>query len=239
MKMNNYDKIAEKYVETDSKPDKQFSILPTVLSLTGDLSQKTVLDIGCGSGFFTRALARLAKRVVGIDNSEEQIRLAKENQILNEKYIISDFRKNELPSSDVIVAPFVFGYCKDIAELKGFFAKIHKSLSANGKMIGVIDLPSNLDLKRFGAVKRLSSNTDGSEMEIALTNGENDICILRAYYFTPETIDRVLREVGFQDIKWHDPIISQEGLDALPQGFWDGYTDNSELGYFTATKSPN
>ena len=57
MKKNDYDKIATQYVDTDAKPDKRFSILPTVLSLVGGppsggplalaVREKTNLESSC------------------------------------------------------------------------------------------------------------------------------------------------------------------------------------------------
>ena len=77
MTINIYDKeLAKTFRKSDVKPDKQFSFLPTVMSMMSDLSNKTVLDLGCGDGFFTIALANAgAKHVIGIDNAKEQITL--------------------------------------------------------------------------------------------------------------------------------------------------------------------
>jgi len=44
-----------------------------VLNLFGDLTQKTVADIGAGDGFFTFRLAEKAQKVVAIDISEEAL----------------------------------------------------------------------------------------------------------------------------------------------------------------------
>lgn len=56
--------IAEDYLNTNrviwQKPD-------LVLELIGDLSNKTVADIGAGTGFFSLRLAPFAKKVIAID----------------------------------------------------------------------------------------------------------------------------------------------------------------------------
>lgn len=233
---NDYNTLAASYKNTDAKPDKQFSILPTVTGLVGDLVGKTVLDLGCGSGFFTRAFARFAKRVIGIDNAEEQIDIAQQISESSIDYRLGDIMEGELPSCDVVNAPFVLGYCADVAALKALLGRIYRSLRADGKMIGVVDLPSGADLKRFGATKKMHGEGDGAKIEIILSNGDATICTLWATYFTVETITDVLHDVGFAEVTWHTPIISEEGLSAMPQGFWEGYVENSELGYVTATK---
>jgi 2-polyprenyl-3-methyl-5-hydroxy-6-metoxy-1,4-benzoquinol methylase len=74
---NDYNKLGFKYRESGDKPDKFFSILPTVMRIIGDIRDKIVLDCGCGDGFFTEPLALAgAKQVIGIDNSTKQIELA-------------------------------------------------------------------------------------------------------------------------------------------------------------------
>lgn len=44
-----------------------------VISLLGDLHDKTVADIGAGSGYFSFPLARVAKKVIAIDIDKEAI----------------------------------------------------------------------------------------------------------------------------------------------------------------------
>lgn len=52
-------------------------INPIVEKLLGDLSGKTVLDGGCGNGYWSRKLSKTAKKVVGIDFTSELITKAK------------------------------------------------------------------------------------------------------------------------------------------------------------------
>jgi len=58
-------------------------LLETVLSLAGNLEQKTVLDLYCGTGFFSVAMAKSAKRVIGIELNAEAIADANMNATLN------------------------------------------------------------------------------------------------------------------------------------------------------------
>lgn len=233
---NNYDDIADSYKNTDIKPDKKYSILPTILKLVENLDGKTVLDLGCGSGFFTRHLATQASKVIGIDNSSEQIRLAKLQPVSNVDYVMADILKEELPTTDVINAPFVLGYCVDIDELKHLLANIYKSLRHKGRLVGVIDLPVGKDLTKYGAKKILRMVNGVSKIEIILSDGVKPICTLWATYFSVEMIESLLKETGFQNIEWHKPIVSDIGIMEMPRGYWDGYIENCELGYFTATK---
>lgn len=50
---------------------------PAFLDLTGDLSEREVLDAGCGEGYNTRIFARRGARMTGVDLSPRMIELAR------------------------------------------------------------------------------------------------------------------------------------------------------------------
>ncbi len=58
-------------------------LLDTVRQFCGDLHDKTLLDLYCGTGFFSVALASDAKKTVGVELSSEAIEDAKINARLN------------------------------------------------------------------------------------------------------------------------------------------------------------
>jgi SAM-dependent methyltransferase len=234
---NDYNTLAASYKKSDEKPDKQYSMLPTVIGLAGDLTGKIVLDVGCGSGFFANIFAHSAERVIGIDNSSEQIQMARSHQPPNVDYLVSDGLRSELPRANLVNAPFVLGYLETMEELKKFFSNVYNCLSDGGRFIAIIDTSSGSDLRKYGARKKLHGTGEGAKLEITLYNQNEEICTLWATYHEPETVTQLLSEVGFKDIEWHKPIVSEKGFENMPEGFWDGYVDNCELGYVTADKS--
>lgn len=231
--------LAIKFRDSDSKPDKQYSFLPTIMSIADNLSGKTAVDLGCGDGFFTIPLAEAsAQKVIGIDNAPEQIRLANEKKHPeNISYELKDVFKGPLPLADLILCPFVANYSENTEELKGLFLNIYNSLKGGGKLILVVDLPKGKNLKKFGSIKTLSKPAiDGSEIKIDLYNGEDFICTLFSRYYTPKTIETALENIGFENIKWHTPIVSQAGIDKFGEDFWKDFSKDSELGYLSADK---
>ncbi len=121
--MNDYDAIATRYVATNIKPDKHFSILPTVMKMVGDCRGKVIFDFGCGSGFFTLQLAQSgAYRVYGVDNSVKQIELAKrfsKHPLIS--YWVRDIFTQYCGYADIITAPFVINYARSAPILTRFF----------------------------------------------------------------------------------------------------------------------
>jgi len=108
-------------------------ILPTLKP------QKTdkILDIGCGTGRVTRLISKKAKKVIGIDFSNEMIEIAKEKSkdIKNIEYQKVDITK-KLPfknnSFDKITAILVINHIKNANQL---FKEIHRVLKKGGTLL--------------------------------------------------------------------------------------------------------
>lgn len=52
-------------------------ILPNILRLLDSKKDETILDLGCGQGFFAREFTKKGARVIGVDVAPELIALAK------------------------------------------------------------------------------------------------------------------------------------------------------------------
>jgi len=52
-------------------------LIPTIIRLVADVSNKRIIDVGCGSGYLTAKLGGKALHVTGVDPSKEMIRIAK------------------------------------------------------------------------------------------------------------------------------------------------------------------
>ncbi|MBT3230273.1 23S rRNA (uracil(1939)-C(5))-methyltransferase RlmD [Candidatus Uhrbacteria bacterium] len=86
-------------------------LLKMVQKYVGDVSDKTVLDLYCGSGFFSIALAKSAKNIIGVELVPEAIKDAKVNAEINDVKVeyhdakTEEFDWKELNPDVVILDP--------------------------------------------------------------------------------------------------------------------------------------
>lgn len=236
--LNDYNKISEVYNLSNTKPDKLYSILPTILKISELKSDpKSILDLGCGNGFFTFALAEKYKdsKVIGIDNSRKQIAAAQEIQkdikVKSLEFRLGDISTDTLPQSDIIIAPFVLGYFTD-EQLSSVFKNIFEFLEKGGILIIVLDDPKGIDNSKFGARKTVENRV----LSIELFDKDSHITTLKAINHTVDSVTQKLITAGFSNITEHTPVIRDEGYVAMSKDFWNGYTENSELVYLSCVK---
>jgi 2-polyprenyl-3-methyl-5-hydroxy-6-metoxy-1,4-benzoquinol methylase len=81
-----YDRFADRYAELIRNRDEgTFSpyhdlVVPRLLELTGEVTDRTILDAGCGGGYVARILARRGACVTAIDVSPRLIELARSKE---------------------------------------------------------------------------------------------------------------------------------------------------------------
>ena len=78
----------------------------------------SILEVGCGEGAQTRALASMAKKIVGVDPSPEAIERARQQSIANANFVVGDLLGYPVPQDkfDLVTACEVLYYLKDLEE---------------------------------------------------------------------------------------------------------------------------
>jgi len=223
------------YELAHEKPDKKYSMLPTMIHLCSPLQNNEVIELGCGTGFFTKPLAISAKHVLAIDHCTKA--LADAPIIPNVTYREANIFDYTYPNCDIVCAPYVLNYASSLKELEQLISKLSASLNREGKIVSIVDLPKNLlhDNRRFGSVKKIKSFEDEQKIDIRLFNDDKEIFSFESTYFAPQTLERVCLQNGLSP-EWHLPFVSKKGIERFGSSFWQDYIHNCEVGYFVAKK---
>jgi len=140
-----WDRAARTYAHNPGIPSGfQVSIyLPVISKMIGDVKRKTILDAGCGNGYYAKRLAMMGAAVTGIDGSKEMVRMAKEeNPDPSITYAVMDLTRPlpfESRTFDIVLANMVLMDLPEIATCIGEFSRI---LRTGGSFIFSITHPS-------------------------------------------------------------------------------------------------
>ncbi len=117
-----------------------------VLKVLGDLKDKTVADVGAGSGYFTFKIARTAKKVIALDIDPNSL-----EYINNQKAIVGSWADNiearltppDVPNlldaeADIVLIVNTYGY---IPNKDKYLIRLFQGLKSGGKLV-VVDFKS-------------------------------------------------------------------------------------------------
>ena len=227
----NYDKIAEDY------PHDAFYIKYvdeyTFFHLLGDITDMSILDIGCGRGEHSRLFKEKgAARVVGVDYSAEMLKfaqIAESRSPLGIEYRQIDmFVPQKIADFDLVVAFSVLSLAPTREKLLNACQTIIMNLKPGGRFITVglnpEQDPETYPLSEKYGFKIWSSAPveEGAVIRSSIPVDEQEI-FFEDYYFTQATYEWALQTAGFQEIRWHDPVVSPEGLEIFGQAFWQDF----------------
>jgi 2-polyprenyl-3-methyl-5-hydroxy-6-metoxy-1,4-benzoquinol methylase len=155
------------------------------LRLLGDVRGKDILEIGCGGGQNSIALAKLGARVVGVDSSERQISFARDLAAREQaelSLVVADYRdllKWNDDAFDILISCFCIEYIEDLS----MFLSSARHVLRDGGVLVLCDLhPAvsgadivGISMKSYGETVDYFKNralrfkwrfTDGSSVEL-------------------------------------------------------------------------
>ena len=127
---------AKDYDNIYSKPERQNDLQDVRAWLTAALAGRTVLEIACGTGYWTQFYAPSAQRVVALDAANETLVIAAERLSPNVQLLEAD--AFDLPAFDISFDAAFAGFWwshisrKDIVR---FLSGLHASLEPGAKII--------------------------------------------------------------------------------------------------------
>lgn len=246
-----HDDVREDYDETASQFEEGMARMalyhrhcqdPVIFRALGDIRGRSLLDIACGNGFYTRRFRSEcgAVDVVGVDLSPvlvEQARSIESDAPLGIEYRVGDVTTLELEREfDVATAIHLLHYLQSGEEIETALRRIHGFLRPNCSFVTMIanpefDLAAHdpVDSKRkFGYYFSDAEPGNGGVLTFHPGGFEKE----RELTFELRRWERgflgeIAGRVGFS-AEWLDPFISAEGLAEHGRDFFANYLANPQ-----------
>lgn len=228
---------AQMYIKVKQSPLNESVIDYTLFNLIGNLTDKSVLELGCGSGYYTRQFKqRGAKRVVGVDIFVHILKLAQQEKVrkpLGIEYLVHDVCElGELGCFDLVASSFLLNHASTTEQL----VKMCRCASINLKTGGhFLSLNNNVEqapesyhiCKQFGYTKSISEPVqEGAPITLTFTISAHEKFSVTDYYFSKATYEWAFRNAGFTEIHWHPLTVSPEAMQKFGQTYWQDVFDH-------------
>ena len=211
-------------------PLRRYVELPSVYQTLGDVNGMSILDVACGTGYYTRELRqRGAARVVGVDLSEDMISAARsreDEQQIGVEYVVADAGSlRHLGDFDVVTGIHLLHYATSPEHLKRMCQSISSNLKPGGRFIGyqvnhdISREPHYYDKYCFH-VRMPKEAADGQPFTFSVAFDDFTSPEITAYYWARPSLEAAFDEAGLTPIRWVVPAPSPEGIDRHGAGFW-------------------
>lgn len=231
--MTQYDSIATAYATLNAMDFRPAVEGYTLWKLLGALAGKSVLDVACGDGLYTRHLAERGARVTGVDISTEMIRIAQ--RIEDEKPLGIEYRVDDiaempvLGSFDIVTAIYLLHYAPTREHIARMCSRIHANLKPDGQFVTFVVNPrydpKGPNSTKYGfTIHWKEGAKEGDDLLIDI-HGEPPFSF-HCHFWSEATYEQALRGAGFREITWVRPECSPDHETSHGEGFWSDYLTN-------------
>jgi predicted TPR repeat methyltransferase len=192
------------------------SDLDRAIAITGMARGKdrTVVEVGCGVGRMSAALAQQFGRVVGVDVADKFVNEARRMNVFDHvSFEVSDgvhIRPITVTKCDTVFSYEVFYYI-DPDSLLVYFRDVFELLESSGQFVFHLNLEPIQLKTRASYLWRQSLYICGIQKWRGWPTGPG----LRRFYHGPEWLDKHLTEIGFRIEKIAGPSLRQKWVLAV------------------------
>jgi len=239
-----YDVVAEVYERVKSLPV-GLAEQSTLLDALPDLSGKSVLDVGTGTGFYPRIFKHKgAGRVVGVDASQAMIAYARrveEREPLGIEYEVHDGGAlPKLGEFDVVTAVWLLGYAEGVDALDQMLANLLANLTPGGTLVAMVGNP-DLDrdgLDEYHGYGLSATKTEGSFGREGYTIGfDGDPPIQFVSYLWPSgVIEAAFARAKLSDVRRQPVSVPAHALAERGERYWAALLANPTFAVFSGTR---
>ncbi|WP_030234789.1 class I SAM-dependent methyltransferase [Streptomyces sp. NRRL S-350] len=231
MGVQQYDEIGEAFEGFKSLPLMRYGEVPSLLGMVGDVSGRSVLDLACGTGFYSRELKRRgATDVLGVDISVEMVAAAREfeqRDPLGVRYEVGDVAELRPLERrfDIALGVQCLNYAEDTAAMERMCRSVHRSLVPGGEFFLLAQNPDyrfdcpSLEAYGFRCEPTGEEVETGPRVRVTALLDPRPISIVTT---APrrEVFEGSLRAAGFGALEWVPLQVSEAGFRAFGADFW-------------------
>ncbi len=233
-----YESIAEQYKDSKHAAWRVHTEIPSFMRLVGDISGKSVLDLACGEGFYSREFMRLgAARVVGVDSSSAMVSLARaaeRTDPLGTEYVLGDVQGLELGEQfDLVAAAFLLNYASDADQLLDMCRAVAHHLKPGCRFVTVNSNPAvgskRVDYRQYGFERLLPGELRNGSPYTWRNYQDDGSFDITVYYLDIATHERAFAAAGLTDVHWIELEVSPQGRTSFGSGYWETFVSDPPL----------
>jgi toxoflavin synthase len=232
-----YDQFSRQFKKSRELPFRACIEEFMMLQMLGNISGLTALDLACGEGHYARMIRRHgAARVIGVDISEGMIALAREEEAREPLGV--EYRKagvedlGVVGAFDVISAVYLLHYAPTREHLAAMCRTIAANLRPGGRlvvMIGNIGPGMPVEISKYGwKVSDPKPIEEGMAYRLTCLLGPDSFEI-QNYFYAHSTYETVLREAGFNSVRWQPPAVSPAGIEQYGPDYWQDFLEKAPI----------
>ncbi|MFD8110215.1 class I SAM-dependent methyltransferase [Streptomyces microflavus] len=222
----------------------------SVRQTVGDVTGLTVLDLGCGSGIYTRRLAAWgAERVTGIDVSEGMLAAGQEREDAQPAGVTYLHRDAARPdptgdpllngTCDLVISVYVLCYAVTEQDLTGFFTTARQALKPDGRLVAVTLNPHYGRgvpyYAGYGFTLTQHEEREGAPVTLDATLPGGQSMSVTARWWSHSAYEKAASAAGFSLPSWTAPTVSERGVNQYGSEYWSAYLNAPQAVILNAT----
>jgi SAM-dependent methyltransferase len=242
-----YEAIAEQYRDSKHAPWRVHIETPSFMRAVGDVRGKSVLDLACGEGFYSRLLSRGgAARVVGVDSSPAMIglaRAAERAEPLGVEYQVGDVRELDVGERfDLVVAAFLLNYAPGARELGEMCRAVARHLKPGCRFVTVNGNPElgarRIDYRQYGFERLVPADLPNGAPYMFRNHQDETSFDITVHQLDVATHEQEFAAAGLIDVRWVRPEVSGRASTEFGSGYWDTFVRDPPIILIECRASP-
>lgn len=185
-------------------------VAPNLLRVVNLKSDQSLLELGCGQGFFVDRFSKLSDKVVGVDLGKELIEIAKK-KIPKVKFFVGNAESEKILIGEKFDCITIILALQNMKDLNAVTKNLDRLLAPGGKVVIVINHPTfriaknsewGIDKEKNIQYRRVDAYMSEMEMTIDMTPGKTSGKEMTVSYHRPlQVYSKAFGKAGFAIVK--------------------------------------